>query len=286
MFCKKCGNSLKEGERFCGKCGTPTESVAASSPAAQPEVNVSETVKETDVTNSSSVQPVANETKTVTEQTHTATPEPAAINHASSDTAKAEHSDWKNTVSLVLGVLTLVAVFIVQIFTMPFSLVGIVFGVLSLKENRKNKWGLILNIISFLLAVPILLLYMDLFGLSFGNPVAGSWSCKSFDGTEGAEYVVSMDLKNNGEFTWSKYGDVENNHVIGKYTVEDLHKTNAGKTADYYSVTLTGDEFVMDGEVQDDLYKSTYEMGVIRDEDAAIMMNVATYNMYMCYKDK
>lgn len=30
MFCKKCGNELKEGERFCGKCGALVEE---SSPA-------------------------------------------------------------------------------------------------------------------------------------------------------------------------------------------------------------------------------------------------------------
>lgn len=273
MFCKKCGNSLKEDERFCGKCGTPVDNeTATNSQAAQTEIKTTETVKVIDEVNDASTQKVI------------VNPEATTSNYTNERAVKNGHKDWKNTTSLALGVLTLVVVFIFQIFTMPFSATGIVFGVLSLKENKKNKWGLILNIISFLIAVPILLLYMNIFGLSFGNPVEGSWNCKSFDGTESAEYVVSMDLKNNGTFSWNKYGDAENNHVFGKYTVEDLHKTNAGKTADYYSVTLTGDEFVMDGEVQDDPYKSTYEMGVFREEDAAIMMNVATNNMYMCYK--
>lgn len=267
MFCKKCGNSLKEGERFCGKCGTPVDNeVRANDQTDQPEIKTNETVSVVDDVDDASTQRVSVEPETTTSA------------HGS------ERKDWKNTISLALGVFTLIAVFIFQIFTMPFSAAGIVFGILSLKENKKNKWGLILNIISFLLAVPVLLLYMNIFGLSFGDPVEGSWNCKSFDGTESAEYVVSMDLKNNGTFSWNKYGDAGNNHVFGKYTVEDLHKTNAGKTADYYSVTLTGDEFVMDGEVQDNLYKSTYEMGVFREEDVAIMMNVATNNMYMCYK--
>ena len=31
MICKKCGNEIKDGEKFCGKCGTKNDGQAANS---------------------------------------------------------------------------------------------------------------------------------------------------------------------------------------------------------------------------------------------------------------
>lgn len=47
MFCKKCGNKLKEGDKFCLYCGNPTVAVPtdAPAPAVQPTVSVNTPVK-------------------------------------------------------------------------------------------------------------------------------------------------------------------------------------------------------------------------------------------------
>lgn len=73
--------------------------------------------------------------------------------------------------------------------------------------------------------------------------------------------------------------------VIGIYEFVDLHKTNNNGSANYYSLKLTGEDFVSDGVVQTEPYKSEYEMGIITGEDEAILMNVYSYNMYYCHRN-
>ena len=206
--------------------------------------------------------------------------------HNNTEKENAKKTSWKNTTALIIGIVSLVLVFIFQIFTMPLSIAGIVFGALSLKENKKHKNGLILNIISLVIAIPIFILYFSLLKSMPSNPVIGTWDCKAFNNgyNEDLDYIITMKLNNDNQFKWNKYNDENNNYVIGNYEFQDLHKTNNNGTANYYSIILTGDEFVSDGQLQTELYKSQYEMGIIKDADEAILMNVSTYNMYYCYR--
>ena len=41
MFCKKCGNELKDGAQFCGKCGTPVTDAQTASAAPKASVGFS-----------------------------------------------------------------------------------------------------------------------------------------------------------------------------------------------------------------------------------------------------
>jgi len=200
-------------------------------------------------------------------------------------------SSWKNTVALVIGIISLVLVFIFQIFTIPLSIVGIVFGILSLKNNKKHFVGLILNIASLVLAVPILIFYSFVFDIPLYNqnvnPAVGIWNCKSFNNGnfEELDYIISMELDNDYRFKWSKYNDGSNNYVVGNYEFKDLNKTNNAQTADYYSIKLIGDKYVSDGVIQTEKYSSEYEIGILRDSNEAIMINPYTYNMYYCYRN-
>lgn len=193
----------------------------------------------------------------------------------------------KNTISIVLGIVSLVLVFILLVFIWPVSIVGIIFGILALKENKKYKLGLILNIISLVIAIPLFMLYSNIINSKPSNPTVGTWDCKAFNNgdNKNLDYIITMTLNNDNQFKWNKYNDAKNNHVIGTYEFEDLHKTNYGETANYYKIILTGDEFVNNGELQSEVYKSTYEIGILKDTDEAILMNETTYNMYYCYRN-
>lgn len=236
MYCSKCNNEIKFGEKFCSRCESEISDNGLN---------------------------------------------PQNINNNCNNKSK---SNWKNITSLVIGIISLITVFIFQIFTMPFSLIGIVFGVLSFKNNKKHKAGLILNIISFVIAIPIFMLYSNILESMPSNPLIGTWNCKNFDGSgEGDSYVVTVKLNNDNNFLWEKYGETANNYVIGTYEFTDLHKTNNSGNGHYYSVILNGDEYVNDGILQNEVYKSTYEVAV-DEEGTALFMNVTTYNMYACYR--
>ena len=300
MYCKNCGKILNQGEKFCVNCGAKTENemnfnvenneiqnnqYQTSSDVNMLNDNVNQRqevehvfdshINLVDSLNSQQMNNVHQQTNSFQQQD---------INNQYVSNNK--NSKWKNTTSLVIGIISLVLVFIFQIFTIPLSIIGLVFGIMSVKENKKNKVGLILNIISLGLAIPILLLYSNLLGIG-SNPTVGTWDCKAFNNgyNEDLEYIITMKLEKNNKFKWNKYNDEKNNYVIGEYEFVDLHKTNNNGTASYYSIILTGDEFVNNGVLQTEPYKSEYEMGIIKNSDEAILMNVQTYNMYYCHRN-
>ena len=93
--------------------------------------------------------------------------------------------------------------------------------------------------------------------------------------------VIRDDLN----YSWYKYNDKTRNHVYGYYSYEDLHKSTADFGYKYYSLKLTPDEYVVDGEEKQNYATTKYEIGINNDEDEAILMNESTYNMYYCYKE-
>lgn len=261
MYCKNCGNELKENEVFCGRCGNKVVIDNTSNISQNSNLNMNN--------------------QNISQQSYNYS-QPSFNNNQNFNK---KDNNWKNTVSFVIGIVSLVLVFLFQILTMPLSIVGLVFGILAIRENKKHKIGLILNIISLILAIPMFMLYSNIFESTPINQAVGTWDCKKFDGAgAGSDYVVTMQLNNDNEFIWNKYNDAQNNYVIGTYEFEDLHKTNYGNNANYYQITLNGEEFVNDGELQSEVYKSKYEMGILKNTDEAILMNVNSYNMYYCYR--
>ena len=246
MYCKNCGKTLSQEENFCTNCGAKVEN----------EIN--------SITESNIIQNQFD------------------INNQYVDN-NVKKSNWKSTASLIIGIISLLLVFIFLIFTIPLSIIGIVFGIMGIKEN---KAGLVLNIISLVLPIPLFLVYTSLLGIG-SNPALGTWDCKAFNNgyNDDLEYIVTMKLEENNKFIWSKYNDGKNNYVSGNYEFVDLYKTNPGGTANYYSITLIGDEYVNDGILQTEPYKSEYEMGIIKDADEAVLMNTKTYNIYYCHRN-
>lgn len=260
MYCKNCGNKLKENETFCGMCGNKVAIDNTNNISRNSNLNISD--QDINQSNYYSNQNLNN-----------------------NQNFDKKNKNWKDNASFVIGVVSLIAVFIFQIFTIPLSIVGLVFGILAIKENKKYKVGLILNIMSLILAVPVFMLYSSILKLSPANQVIGTWDCKNFSGTDvSSDYIVTIQLNKDKKFMWNKYNDAKNNHVIGTYEFEYLHKTNYSDNVFYYQITLNGTEFVYNGEVQSDDYIAKYEMGLSINTTEAIMINTNSYNMYYCYK--
>ncbi|MBP3602849.1 MAG: zinc-ribbon domain-containing protein [Lachnospiraceae bacterium] len=71
MFCNKCGNPIKEGNKFCSKCGAPvvevpvTEAPVAETEAVVEEAPVAETEPVIEETPAAETEPIAEETPVV-----------------------------------------------------------------------------------------------------------------------------------------------------------------------------------------------------------------------------
>jgi hypothetical protein len=186
----------------------------------------------------------------------------------------------------IIGILSIILVFIFQILIVPLAIVGVVFGAKYKKQTNKNHIGTTLSWLSIILAVPIFLFYSNVI-LYPNTPVVGTWNCGDIYTPD--EYLVTFKLDKNKTFTWSKYGDSEDNYIKGKYEFKDLNKKNNSGDVSYYSIILKSEKFVMDGELQKELTDLEYEMGVGTQNDSkgnAVLMNVQSYNLYSCKKEK
>lgn len=167
---------------------------------------------------------------------------------------------------------------------------GLILGIVNKNKCGKKTAGILLNIFSMIIVIVILLLFIlfsadgELSNDSINNNyVSGVWNCKSFNS---GSYIVTMKLNEDSSFVWNKYGDEINNHVYGHYTWIDEKKTNNSGSYKYYMIDLVGEEFVSGGLLQDEPYRSQYDMGINEAAGEAILMNVSTYNMYYCYLEK
>lgn len=185
--------------------------------------------------------------------------------------------------SVIIGTISIILVFIFQILTMPLSLVGIILGFKSLSKNNK-KTGLILNCISFVLAIPIFFLYFYI--LNPANNIIGTWNCKPFNNGyfEDMEYVLTLKLNRDNTFYWNVFGEEDTNYFKGNYEYKKLNKRVGN--AEYYLIILNGTELSTDGIKTYDDRKSEYEIAVdVVTKKEALLMNAYSYNMYVCFKN-
>lgn len=218
-----------------------------------------------------------------------------SINGVNQNINTSEERNGLAVASLVIGIISIMLSFILNIFIFPLGITGLILGIVNKNKCGSKTAGIVLNSVSMVIAIIILITAIlivgslnELWEEEFNvNDVSGIWNCKSFDGSgESDEYIVTMKLNNDNSFVWNKYGDEINNHVYGTYMYEDEEKTNPSGDYKYYMINLIGEEFVNEGVLQDQEYKSQYEIGINEDYGAAILMNVATYNMYYCYLEK
>ena len=89
-----------------------------------------------------------------------------------------------------------------------------------------------------IIVVPVVVILIVLLIVLTGSSkkYVGTWNCKGYSTTTGesSNYMVTMILKSNGEYTFGQYGDLDNNHSKGTFTAqyEDAKKNSTGK--DFY----------------------------------------------------
>jgi predicted nucleic acid-binding Zn ribbon protein len=139
----------------------------------------------------------------------------------------------------------------------------------------------------WMIIVPILVItFVLIVTLSGSNEkYIGKWKCKGYSATAGpsGDYMITMILKSNGEYTFGEYNDLDNNHSKGTFTAkyEDKKKETTGK--DFYQLDFKNEEFIVKGVKQTGNYTMNLEMELIK-RNEALIVNSKNYAMYYCYK--
>lgn len=131
MKCKNCGANLKEGENFCGVCGTRVEIENTNQPVNTP--------------NNNQIQ----NNETVNNQYQQMNGQPINNQPINNQSSKEENT------CTTLGIIGLIASFFINILSLPFSIIAIVKGVKLKKTMNKTQPGFIMGIIGIVISVLI-----------------------------------------------------------------------------------------------------------------------------------
>ena len=137
---------------------------------------------------------------------------------------------------------------------------------------------------SFIYIVPIVMVSVIIVAVllilgskSDGNSnIYGKWECND---------DIIFKLNSNKTFEMYNKDDKDELYVKGKYRVnsktKDTNKSNIMK----YSLTLTANQRVVEGETYSGSLSNKYEIAMSTDDlDEMVMINEKTYNIYYCKK--
>lgn len=212
------------------------------------------------------------------------------------------------TASLIIGIISLVFSFVLNIFILPLAIIGLILGIVNKIKKGKKFAGIILNAVAIIVSIIMIIIIIPIFFkeangvlnsvynkldyMTSDDYISGTWDCKNFSSSSSIisdEYIVTMELNKDNSFIWNKYGDKENNHLFGTYTFEDEEKTNNSGNYRYFMINSEISEYVSDGVSQELSTNRTmqYEFGItsVDGKKQGILMNTSTYNMYYCYEN-
>ena len=154
------------------------------------------------------------------------------------------------TVSLVLGIISLVLVFFVNISIFPVALIGLIFGIICKSKTRKKNTGIILNSISLVLSIIIFIVFMIfIVFFAFIDEIAND---HNYDWNNDYEYNYNYDYDNDNDYDKYDEEEIDYSNIVGTWNCKEL--TNIAK-ADYkYSVELKDDKTFILKNIEENKY--------------------------------
>lgn len=263
MYCKECGAKVSKQNAFCTKCGAKIE-------------------KENNNTEQNAIEEIKNQEDEM-ETLDNSNKKKSSTNPISNSVIK----------SFIIGILSIILSFFVSVIVIPLSLCGLVMGITTKEKNVIRNIAIILNIISIVTSFTVPFFgNIGIFNHKYDDyeyhiPVSGKWNCKSYDGSIiGDNYVITLDISNNENFSFYNYNDKSNNYMNGTYTYQYIYDEERDIDYIYYSIIFDGKEVVENGLKQDYESLKKYEMGVTNNHQEATLISKTDNTMYYCYKEK
>lgn len=190
---------------------------------------------------------------------------------------------------------TISIVGIILSFIFPLSIIGFILSIIGLvfngkyrKETGRNGNYFPLNIIGLIISTVqiIVILFVILFTVLLvtgtNDTYVGKWNCGT--SSYSSNYYVTAEFKENGKFSWGKYGDVLNNNYLGNYT--EYKRSTSDLSRQYYDLTLNIEDYTLNGEVQEDKSRIhetlDADIYVYDESDRAVITITTTNKVYYC----
>lgn len=179
---------------------------------------------------------------------------------------------------------------IILSFLFPFSIIGLILSIIGLVYNNKYKKangigtkyfplsliGLIISILE-IFCILFLILIIIAIDVDATDTFVGKWNCKSVYLLD--TYSVTTEFKDNGKFSWGKYGDEINNNYLGNYTYYEESDSNLD--TQHYSITMNIEDYTLKGEIQEDksgIHDTLNADVYVSDDNENMKMAITTTN--------
>ena len=156
--------------------------------------------------------------------------------------------------------------FFIYIYVIPICVIGIIISIFL--RGKSNLYYLF--IILFILCIIFSIILQIFFKSKPFNDLVGTWNCSFYDSSN---LNVNIKINNEDKLLWSKYDDVENNYILGKYEIEKIDKVDKVASVKYYKFKVISEKYLKDGINQDVKYKKIYEIAINNDEEKAIFIS-------------
>lgn len=153
MICKNCGYPLKNDDQFCPNCGNRVEKAT----------DIIEIVDEEEINHDEiSSAPVVN-----------VTTESKPVEKVVPNDEPIDSKDWKSATSLIIGIVSMIFAFVVNIYVLPLAIFGLIIGILSKQKGALKIVGIILNSLAIVCSIVVIFvltaMYMGAFDTNYYN---------------------------------------------------------------------------------------------------------------------
>ena len=176
----------------------------------------------------------------------------------------------------VVIIISFILSFFIYIYVIPICVFGILISIFLRKKSNLYY----LFIILFILCIIFSIILQIFFKPKPFNDLVGTWNCSFYDSSN---LDINIKINNENKLLWSKYDDIENNYILGKYEIDKIDKVDKVDSVKYYKFTVISEKYIKDGINQDVKYKKIYEIDINNDEEKAVFISDDN-NIFKCNK--
>ena len=224
--------------------------------------------------------------------------------NVSSVKPKKTGTEGLTTASLVLGIISLVLSFIINIFIFPLALVGLILGIVGKTGYDKKCSGIVLNAIAMVVAVIVFILWIVLLVYVVDNyddndnnysytteeysEFIGTWNCKCVNNILDDYSGIVVVLNSDKTFTLGDYNNTDKDYFKGVYYFEDDDLNSFIGSNNNHVIGLNPLEKYEHGDLVNnwDDTDDTYKMTVTKNKDKfhAVLTDDEDERVYYCNK--
>lgn len=210
------------------------------------------------------------------------------------------------TASMVLGIISLVLSFIINILVLPLAIVGLILGIVNKAQKGNKISGIILNIIAIVVSIIVFIVLIFVLAVSVDNTgqnhntierikgeinqelteddIDGTWKCKSYRGTD---YSIKLEIDDDDNtFKCGLNDSFYKNYTKGTYTIES-NQNNTNLNIKSYKLNMTSTEEYENGSKKEPIENTKYTFTVRKYTNGHIFGSLVdkNYTGYTCYED-